>query len=242
MEIPHVIGTFFVAQTEFSHQTQAILETLLTEFTRIFGEKAMTREFCLVYNDPNSECPSLLSGKDPLAIRLHQKSPVYWAQTVYQLSHELCHYAIYIHPERRKKLLGWFEELLCESMSLYALDYMAKNWKTCYLSKVNPGYKKSFISYLEDLLAPRSKNPLAKCKSEELMRDYAKKRRYDRESRLRERNALYREILKNPLACRCFVDYVSYIAPGGATVDFAAWQEADPMNSLIPFMRKLQPI
>ena len=145
-------------------------------------------------------------------------------------------------PERRKKLLGWFEELLCESISLYFLDYMAKNWKSCFLSRINPGFDKSFVSYLEDLLSSSPKNPLAKCKSEELMRDYAKNRRYDRDSRLQERNTLYREILKDPLACRCFVDYVSYIAPNGTTIDFAAWQEADPRNRLIPCMRKLQPI
>ena len=180
--------------------------------------------------------------ENPLAIRLHQKSPSYWAQTVYQLSHELCHYAIYIHPLRKKKLLGWFEELLCESMSLYSLDYMARTWSKCYLSNSNPDYRKSVRSYLRDTLAAKATTGLASCTTEEKMSAYAKKCRYDRASRVRERNALYTEIVKDPLACRCFLDYVDYISPSGATIDFARWKQDAPNNPLIPFMQTLQPI
>jgi len=74
-----------------------------------------------------------------------------WDQFTYQFSHELCH--IFTNHEHREIAPGvvardhqWFEETLCEAVSLVALERMAIRWEQ---SPPYPGWK-SYASAFRD--------------------------------------------------------------------------------------------
>lgn len=79
-----------------------------------------------------------------------------WDQFTYQFSHELCH--IFTHHEHREIAPGvvardhqWFEETLCEAVSLIALERMAVRWEH---SPLHPGwqdYAPAFREYAQHL-------------------------------------------------------------------------------------------
>ena len=71
-----------------------IMRFLIPEYVRIFGRDKMYGESCIVYNDTEAECPMLITNLAPVRIRLAQESLSYWTQTIFQLSHEMCHYVI----------------------------------------------------------------------------------------------------------------------------------------------------
>ena len=52
--------------------------------------------------------------------------PDYWANTCYQLAHEMCHYMI---PGDVVSTLRWLEESICELASCYFLLEFSKYWK-----------------------------------------------------------------------------------------------------------------
>ena len=68
----------------------------------------------------------------------------YWAQLTYQFSHELCHVLSNFANENGKN--QWFEEALCEAVSLYTIEKMADEWE------VNPPYERwrSYASAFDD--------------------------------------------------------------------------------------------
>lgn len=80
-----------------------------------------------------------------------------WDQFAYQFSHELCH--IFTNHEHRETAPGtvvrdhqWFEETLCEAVSLFTLERMAIRWEQ---SPPYPGWKTyapAFREYAQELL------------------------------------------------------------------------------------------
>lgn len=111
-------ANWLIQRCEGAEYLDSLLEFLLPEYIRIFGQDIMTTTPCIVHNDPDSECP-YFHHTTPLKIRLSMSELSYWAQMVYQLSHELCHYAMYQTKQDKTKTLSWFEEIVCEAMSLY---------------------------------------------------------------------------------------------------------------------------
>ena len=121
-----------------------------------------------------------------------------WDQFTYQFSHELCH--VFTNYEHREIGSGstprdhqWFEETLCEAVSLFALKQVASRWE---LSPPSPGweeYSSAFREYADRLLSERHRHWLAK---ESLAEWYRENRQdLDRNPYLREKN----EFLANRL-------------------------------------------
>ena len=100
-----------------TNNTELVLSFLLEEFSRVFGCEIMTNENCIVYNDPCSKYPMLITNIAPVHIRLSQNDLNAISQTIYQLSHELCHYAIRQRKANKSFTLSWFEEIVCEAAS-----------------------------------------------------------------------------------------------------------------------------
>ena len=78
-----------IVHCEGSDYLKTILEFMLSHFAKIFGAKTMLAEQCLVFNDSEAICPMLVTNGEQLMIRLNQQSLSFWAQTIYQLSHEM---------------------------------------------------------------------------------------------------------------------------------------------------------
>lgn len=229
-----------VAPFDGTDSAKLILHFLLPEYSRIFGPKIMNAEKCIVFNDPTSECPMLIINTNPVMIRLTQSSTSYWAQTVYQLSHEMCHYAIRQGKTNKDYTLSWLEETICEAMSLYMLQYSAENWFKCPLSQRAPQFSKSFIEYLVNELKRMPKNNLSTCQTLDDLRFCNQNAAVERAGRLRERNALYRVISEFPEESYLFCDMYQYLNEDKLTVDFEKWL-ADHPSEIVQCLSQIQP-
>jgi len=218
---------------------EALLELLLPEYARIFGEETMMAERCLVYNDKTASVPLLIWNTTPIRIRLAQSGGLgLWSQTIFQLSHELCHYAIRQNKQDKDYWLSWFEEILCKAMSLYALHYSSEHWDACMLHSMNAGYSRGIQGYLDDeLLKPC---PLEKSSFDSLQEyedTYYDHKDLDRA----KRNELFCAIKEQPLLARHFQEYPAYLVPPQRLlIDFDRWEREKP-NPLLPLFRTLQP-
>lgn len=231
--------TWIIEKQDGSNYLQAILRFVLLEFCRIFGTEIMYNEVCSVYNDPQADCPMLITCRKPICIRLAQENLSYWAQTIFQLSHELCHYAI--RQRKGSFKLSWFEEILCEGMSLYILDWAYKNWDCCDLSQIDHTFSQKIQEYLEKELRKVETDTLQYCIDLKSLEKYELNSSTNRESHRKQRNTLYREIINNPLHCRCFCDYSKYISDNHITIDFIKWKK-ETSHSLIRVLHSFQPI
>lgn len=67
-------------------------------------------------------------GRSP-ALVLLSATDRYWAQYLYQFSHELGHIACnFRRTNLRENRFQWLEESICGAISLYCLEHMANNW------------------------------------------------------------------------------------------------------------------
>ena len=186
-----------------------ILEHMLIKFEIIFGRDIIDNEECYVYIDSNSACPMLHTGYDKLAIRLSTPETTYWAQVIYQLSHELCHYVLR-QTSGGNETLKWFEETLCEAMSMYILKYFYETWDDCILSRNNYNYRESIKKYLEDIYNSQYGTGLAECKSEKQLRILSRLSERDRHERIRERNIVYNIFKSEPDKIKLIAEYQRY--------------------------------
>lgn len=116
-----------------------------------------------------------------------------WDQFAYQFSHELCHvFTNFEHRDVRGNAAArehqWFEEALCEAVSLFALNRIASSWER---SPPYPGwehYAPAFREYAERVLNGARARLTA---SESIARWYdANREELDRNPYRREKNEL----------------------------------------------------
>lgn len=231
---------WIVAAFDGSGSVRHILRFLLPEYGRIFGLEIMNAETCVVFNDPTSECPMLITSTNPVMIRLNQSSTSYWAQTIYQLSHEICHYAIRQGKQNKDYTLSWLEETICEAMSLYMLQYSAEKWYKCPLSQSAPQFSNSIMAYLVNELKRIPKNSLSMCQTLGELRACNQNAAAERAGRLRERNALYRVISEFSEESYLFCDMYQYLNEDKLTLDFEKWL-ADHPSEIVQCLSQIQP-
>lgn len=230
-----------IVASENSESLTALFDFLMIEYCRIFGIDTMTNESCIIYNDTNAKFPTLIINRNPIQIRLAQSSLTYWAQTIFQLSHELCHYAIRQHKADKNFTLSWFEEILCEAMSLYALQFASQNWDQCKLFEYNPDFASAIDDYLKSELNKTGTAQLSNCATIESLKEYETHLSGERETHRNERNTLYYAISFRPDDCRFFCDYTKYLdEENRITIDFSKW-ENDDSCPVIKELHKLQP-
>lgn len=238
-----MLGNWTVQQAKYSEHGEFILTFLLSEFERVFGHGVMANEDCIVYNDPSASCPMLVINTTPVRIRLSQPSYIYWCQTIYQLSHEMCHYAFRQRKENKDFTLSWFEELVCEAVSLYALKYASDHWNHCPLSKVAPTFFQNHKTYLEDELSKSFTDEFKQCDTVEKLMEYERQKvsTNRRETQGAERNLIFRMILDNPMESKSVLDYSRYVMGNGVLIDFDRWIRDDPCN-LLQKLKAIQPV
>lgn len=215
---------------------------MLTIFENIFGHDIMCNEICYVYNDDYFPFPQI-QYTSPLSIRLSVKSTDYWCMVIYQLSHELCHYALRQSncKSNKEDCLKWFEETMCEALSLYVLDLFINTWNNCFLSTINKTYFNSIRQYLKNICKNEITNGLSKCKTLDelkLINDNSEDNRSDRRS---ERNRVYNLFKENPCEIFHIKDYQKYRENNGLLIDFNKWIEVEKDSKLIKEISKIQP-
>lgn len=236
-------GNWMVQIAEHCEDACSILRFLLEEFERLFGYDVMFNEDCVVYNDPHSKCPMLVANSLPIRIRLSQERLSYWSQTIFQLSHEMCHYAIKQRTNNYACRLSWFEEIVCEAVSLYALDYASRNWSRCNLSQSSPAFFQAHKAYLENELGKVATNGLKRCDTVEKLMSYENQRLAEtcRETYAAERVFVYRAISMHPSEVKNVLDYTKYISSNGVVIDFDRWIQDKPCLLLFN-IKSIQPV
>lgn len=230
-----------VEDMDGSEDTEEILSFLLIEFSRIFGCECMSAERCVVNNDFSAPCPMLITNCTPICIRLVQPMLSYWSQTIFQLSHELCHYAIRQHKTDKDFTLSWFEEIVCEATSLYFLEYAHNNWHSCTLSKRDLHYGESIKVYLLDQLCKSGTNVFSQCTTLERLAEYEKCKALERETHRNERNIVYQALSAEPDNLSLVCDYTMYLREDALTLDFECWNKEHGCN-LLQVLCNIQPI
>ena len=204
-----------------------IKNLLLSELARIFGKEVIKNEDCWIRNQPQALCPMLLNTK-PSTIILACAELSYWCQVIYQLSHEMCHFAFRQKKSNKHRydVMSWFEELVCEAFSLYCLKYSTEHWMECPLSSFNPSYGKDISKYLKSELSKHGSKRFGNIStiSDLLVYENDKESERDRSSQINERNMLYHEMIKSPEKCQELCNYQNYlVAPNFITINFNKW-------------------
>lgn len=201
-----------------------LFEFILGMFVEIFGEEIMFAEPCIVYNDPSEDYPMLIRNSIPIKIRTNAHSLKHWAQFIYHLSHELTHYAIRQQKENKDAIIKWFEETICEAMSMYILHLAASRWAECDLYKLNTGYSPCLTKYYVDLYNKTADSVLKKCASYLELQNIENTCEHDREGRSIDRNYLFDTFISMPNEIKTIVYYSQYIQLNGLQIDFSAWK------------------
>lgn len=99
------------------------------------------------------ESPITLYKKGPKGetlIRLNVEG-THWAQFAFQFAHEMGH-VLCRHDEHESKENKWFEEMLCEVASIFALRRMGEEWRERPPYPNWKDYAKSLTAYADDRL------------------------------------------------------------------------------------------
>ena len=213
---------------------------VLGQFVEIFGAELMEAELCVVFNEANAPYPMLIRSQDPIRLRVNTTSLNYWAQFIYQLSHELTHYVVRQYKENKDSIIKWFEETLCEAMSLYILRQSSVKWSDCTLSELDPNYHSALKSYLSDIYNQTDKSVIRDCHTLSELQEIERTSESQRLDRSIERNYLYDTFCEFPESIAAFVFYPLYARPD-LQLDLDRW-EKETNNALISKLRKVHPI
>jgi len=213
---------------------EPLFDFVFEQFCEIFGIEYMNGEPCKVFNDPDSECPQLLYRYTPIRLRTKAKSLTHWAQYIFQLSHELTHYAIRQFKEIRTKDGGvwWFEETICEAMALYIVKTVGERWRECKLFCLDPNYGQELIDYYKGKYAKTADSVLDECHTLSELQNIEETCQEDagRQGRSIHRNYLFDTFVDNPTCIAQLVRYPLFMR--GLVIDFNEWESDtdDPVS------------
>lgn len=100
---------------------------------------------------------------------------IYWAQNIFQYSHELCHLLI---AEPIPECFKWFEESICDLASIFFLYESEKNWVSYFPD--HSDYKPKIQKYIADLSSGESFSLHDLFDEQSECAIYLKSHRYDR--------------------------------------------------------------
>ena len=231
---------FLIQTPEDKKYMRPLFSFVLEIFIEVFGENTMLMEPCILFNDATADCPMLIRNTTPIMIRTNANDLSYWAQFTYHLSHELTHYAIRQYKTDKATIIKWFEETICEAMSLYILRVSSQRWNQCALSSINLNYGNSLETYWKSEYQNTEDSVLKKCQSVhelELVEETCEK---NRKGRSIERNYLFDRFCEMPDSLAEFVYYPRYMR-GDIRIDFGAWESNHKNSLLVPYLKSIQP-
>jgi hypothetical protein len=103
---------------------RAVCESAARELIRGFPSHHELEPILIRRGDENPIALFRRSDRGEIEIRLNT-SDAYWSQYAYQFAHEFCHVLCGFHPGSHHL---WFEEVLCETASQFALRGMGRSW------------------------------------------------------------------------------------------------------------------
>lgn len=124
-----------------------LFKFVLPMFESIFGQAVMAKEQCAVYIDTTCATAPVIVFT-PARIILKAEA-CHFCQVIFQLAHELPHYAVRQITEYQyiNCAIATFEEAASEAMSLYIIKLCAEQWVNCGFYQYNLDYAKNFEAY-----------------------------------------------------------------------------------------------
>ena len=210
-----------------------------------FGQNSMQSEKCMIIRQAEYECPMFVTHYNGLElpypkIILKMNEYCCWAQLIYQLSHEMCHYVIRQNKVGKDVKIAWLEEILCEAYSLYMLRITAHKWVECDLSKINAGYALSINDYLARRLE-KVGNPIDKNTTLAGFVIINEMCESQRENHAFERNLMYTLFITHPEQIQAIADYTNYIRENGLMIDFDEWLRDTNNNIIVKNLKEMCP-
>ena len=232
---------------------EGIFSTLYPQYSAIFGEDAMSYKPVIIYNSPDAPNPVTSSYEGYTIITLSLDKTSYWSQMIFQLSHEMTHYAFYSLTPNATIENGdwddmfsqWNEEIICEAMSLYMLRFMSENWAECPLSKSNRTYGSSVGEYLEDVYNKYKDNALLSDSSAlsgedfQALSDAANKDRARHGAETHYCYDLYVKYGNNVIGE--VLNMYRYYNPKYDDIDFASWAKETRYTDFVKELSRIQP-
>lgn len=145
-------GGWGAASTE---DIQTVLNSVVDLLIPQFPNHASTR-IAVAFSDNGPRVLGEKASDGAYQVLLNVNGPR-WDQLAYQFSHELCHIVTNFEhrdigsPESRSH--QWFEETVCEAVSLLTLNRLASSWKESPPHAGWSDYAPAFRRYFERLLA-----------------------------------------------------------------------------------------
>lgn len=149
--------------TARTHDIETVLASVADVLVPYFPQRASTR--VRVASSRHGPRVLLERSQDGAYLVFLNVRDTRWDQFAYQFSHELCH--IFANSEHRE-ISGdvvarghqWFEEALCEAVSLFALRQLASSWENLPPYPHWKDYAPAFREYAERLLGEKHRNLL----------------------------------------------------------------------------------
>lgn len=213
-----------------------LFEFVLPMFESLFGNAAMAKEGCEVFIDLNCTTAPITYYR-PTRIVL-KAEPCYYAQIIFQLAHELTHYAVRQNTSCQYEncVITAFEESAAEAMALYILKLSTEQWVDCSLYQISPNFAENFEKYRKDIYYTVSGNKpqnydewLTVCNgfTGKLTADW------QRPNVSKIRNELYDAFVQFPDDIGSIAKYPLYIrnSPYEKLIDEDVWKVAEPSKS-----------
>ncbi|HET7366653.1 MAG TPA: hypothetical protein VFJ70_24015 [Burkholderiales bacterium] len=131
---------------------RSVADVLLPDFPQHAAARIVVRPSAL---GPRVLAEKTADGSYQVLLNVHDAR---WDQFAYQFSHELCH--IVSNYEQRdigavpgERPHQWFEEAVCEAVSLIALDRLAAQWEHAAPHRGWASYAPAFRQYAQALLS-----------------------------------------------------------------------------------------
>ncbi|MDR0937225.1 MAG: hypothetical protein LBM98_11145 [Oscillospiraceae bacterium] len=236
-------------QNEQKYMRQ-LIDFVCKLFIEIFGAGALSKEQCIIYNDASANCPMLVRECNhklihPICIRLNCSDLSYWAQFIFQFSHELTHYVIRQYKVDKSAIIKWFEETICEAMSLYIVKLAGERWTECELASVKSSFGNSLVEYYQNKYNTTAESALSNCKSLSDLKELDQCCESNRVARSIERNYLFDSFVSMPYSIQSLVYYPLFmrgdLSAGYYTVNFADWTSSSNYSPLVDCLQNIQP-
>ena len=195
----------------------------------------MSKGPCNVYIDMNCAIAPVTES-NPTRIIL-KAEPSCFDQVVFQLGHELTHYAVrQITNYHTNCHIAAFEEPAAEAMSLYFLKLCAETWTGCSLYQNYPDYAKCFDTYRVDRYNEATGIvPDNYSEWRSICNGFTGNITSDaqRPNVSIMRNTLYDVFINFPTDIGSFIKYPLYMRsiPYEKLIDETAWKTAEPLKS-----------
>ncbi len=146
----------FRIETEGFAASEADIRAILTSAGRELWQHFSGHKIELMVVARGHEGPITLfqrNDRGEIVVRLDTEK-TFWAQYAYQFSHEFCHVLCGFKEGNRQN--KWFEEMLCETASLYTMRAMSRSWKKDPPYPNWKDYRDSLREYADDVIRKRN--------------------------------------------------------------------------------------